>query len=84
MVQKLQSMVTCPYVLDQNIMVVGMCGRGGYFPHGRQEVESEEGTGDQTFKGMSSGTYYPSEAYLLPFLELPKIVPLAEGQVFNK
>jgi hypothetical protein len=39
-------MVSCPHGLGQNIRAVGVCGKV-YSPHGRQEAEMEEGTGDQ-------------------------------------
>jgi hypothetical protein len=54
MVQKLQSMVTCPYVLDQNIMVVGMCGRGVFhLVAARKQRDRGKNQGqDKLFKGM--------------------------------
>jgi hypothetical protein len=40
--KRFQSMVAWPCALEQNIMVVGVCGGGDCSPHGVQEAESKE------------------------------------------
>jgi hypothetical protein len=44
--QRVQSMVTGPHVLVENIITAGMCVRVDSIPHGGQEAESEDGTRD--------------------------------------